>query len=94
MSKYNNAIHEVIFLKNDGTERMMLCTTMPEYIDPKAMDRINHTTGRPKMSEGLNTVWDVEKHDWRSFHTDSIIDERALNEAEVHLMGIMPYQQG
>ena len=93
MSKYNNAIHEVIFLKNDGTERIMLCTTMAEYIDPVARQKVLDGVARTPIS-GLNTVWDVEKQGWRSFHENSIIDERAMTEAEVHSMGIMPYQQG
>lgn len=65
---------EVIFRKNDGSEREMVCTLHPRYL--------------PVMEEGSGTkkppnpqviaVWDIENEGWRSFRVDSIISGPTL----------------
>lgn len=55
----------IAFRKADGSERVMKCTTMPEYIGD---------TVSANDSEYLCKVWDVEAKGWRSFHFDSITD--------------------
>lgn len=65
---------EVIFRKNDGSEREMVCTLHPRYL--------------PVMEEGSGTkkppnpqviaVWDCENDGWRSFRVDSIISGPTL----------------
>ncbi len=59
----------VTFIKKDGTERVMVCTT--------ALDRIPtacHPSGnssRPQNPEAQK-VFDTEKGAWRSFRWDSV----------------------
>jgi len=56
---------EVIFIKKDGTERMMKCTLMEKHL-PETVG-----SDRPKNDETL-AVYDLEKEGWRSFRWDSI----------------------
>lgn len=52
------------FTKKDGTERVMLCSTMaaviPEDKQPKG-------TGTKPASTEAHAVFDMEKQEWRSF---------------------------
>lgn len=62
---------EVIFRKNDGSEREMRCTLHPKYL-PVMEER----EGAPKKppNHGVIAVWDLENDAWRSFRIDAIID--------------------
>ena len=59
----------VKFKKTDGTERLMRCTLLPQYIPvvEKKTDR------EKKINEDVVSVWDIEKEGWRSFRYDSVI---------------------
>lgn len=64
-----DTIIEVKFKKTDGTERLMKCTLLPQYIEPSE----KKTDREKKINEDVISVWDVEKSGWRSFRYDSVI---------------------
>jgi hypothetical protein len=65
-----NNVATVTFTKVDGSERVMKCTLLKEYIPNAA------TKGQNVVSEettNLNmSVWDVEAAGWRSFRINSV----------------------
>lgn len=65
-----NNVVTVTFTKVDGSERVMKCTLLKEYIPNAA------TKGQNVVSEettNLNmSVWDVEAAGWRSFRINSV----------------------
>ena len=68
----------VEFIKSDGTMRIMRCTLDPDrFTSPNTV--INVTTdGRPRSSRrtdddvGVQTVWDLDANQWRSFRYDRL----------------------
>ena len=64
-----DTIIEVKFKKTDGTERLMKCTLLPQYIIPHE----NKTGREKKINEDIVSVWEGEKEGWRSFRYDSVI---------------------
>ena len=59
------SIVEVTFTKKDGTERVMNCTLLEDYLP--------ETTGVGRSASfDAVSVYDVDKEDWRSFRWDSI----------------------
>jgi hypothetical protein len=61
----NEYVIEVTFTKKDGTERVMNCTLLEDYL-PETTG-----AGRAASLDALS-VYDVDKDDWRSFRWDSI----------------------
>jgi len=66
---------QVIFTKADGSERVMRCTTAPQWIpednQPKAdSDRMQNPDVQP--------VWDLEVEAWRAFRWDSVKSAKVL----------------
>ncbi len=59
----------VVFIKKDGTEREMLCTTNPDVVPFVEM---TEDKKERKISEEVCAVYDVEAKGWRSFRWDSI----------------------
>ena len=59
------SIVEVTFTKKDGTERVMNCTLLEDYL-PETTG-----AGRSSGSDAL-AVFDVDADGWRSFRWDSI----------------------
>jgi hypothetical protein len=59
------SVVEVTFTKKDGTERVMNCTLMEDYL-PETTG-----AGRSAGSDAL-AVFDVDADGWRSFRWDSI----------------------
>ena len=59
------SVVEVTFTKKDGTERVMNCTLLEEYL-PETTG-----AGRSAGSDAL-AVFDVDADGWRSFRWDSI----------------------
>ena len=59
---------QVVFTKNDGTERVMKCTLQEGVALPhdKKTDRIK------EANTDVMAVWDMEKHAWRSFKLSSV----------------------
>jgi hypothetical protein len=61
----NEYVIEVTFTKKDGTERVMNCTLIEDYLP--------ETTGVGKAASlDAVSVYDVDKEDWRSFRWNSI----------------------
>lgn len=64
----------VTFIKKDGTERIMRCTTnlgnVPVEKHPKG-------TGTGSTSS-VKKVFDLDKQEWRSFRIDSVISVASL----------------
>lgn len=59
---------QVVFIKNDGTERTMLCTLQEGVALPhdKKTDRVK------EANPDVLAVWDIEKKAWRSFKLSSV----------------------
>ena len=68
-----NDVARVVFTKKNGEERVMICTQNMDLI-PSA----NHPLGegRPYTANQVR-VFDLEKHEWRSFLEDSVISLEA-----------------
>ena len=59
------SVVEVTFTKKDGTERVMNCTLLEDYLPETTGE------GRSAGSDAL-AVFDVDADGWRSFRWDSI----------------------
>lgn len=57
----------VIFTKKNGDERVMICTTLSEFLPEVA----SGSTREP--SEDIVVCWDLEAQGWRSFNINSLI---------------------
>jgi hypothetical protein len=60
------SVVEVTFTKKDGTERVMNCTLLEDYL-PETTG-----AGRSSASSDALAVYDVDADGWRSFRWDSI----------------------
>lgn len=60
---------EVTFVKKDGTERTMICTT-----DSGSIPEERYPVGESKVKENTDIlrVYDLENDGWRSFRIDSV----------------------
>ena len=68
-----DGICEVLFVKKDGTDRLMKCTLNYDYI-PEDMKPLNLVKGE-KVLQNLDIlkVFDTDKQDWRSFRVENVI---------------------
>jgi hypothetical protein len=66
----SSEVANVTFTKSDGSERVMKCTLVDEYI-PSPELNLARTSTR-KVNEAVLPVWDIDKNAWRSFRIDSI----------------------
>jgi hypothetical protein len=57
----------VVFTKKDGSNREMICTTIPDYLPESTSSNISTAP-----SDSVVTVWDLEQNGWRSFRFDSV----------------------
>jgi hypothetical protein len=73
----------VTFIKKDGTERVMECTTSASLVPVDIVEEIHYTnTTDPidfpkpkkerKVNEDVCPVYDLESNHWKSFRWDSI----------------------
>ena len=60
---------EIVFVKKDGTERTMICTTAVNSI-PEDKQPIGEST--LKENTDILRVYDLENEGWRSFRIDSV----------------------
>jgi len=65
----NGETVSVVFVKSDGTTRIMHCTQNFDLIPPEKHPK---STSDKSKDPNLFTVFDVEKKDWRSFKADRI----------------------
>ena len=79
-----NSVVTVVFTKVDGTERVMNCTLIPEYIPQVVAEKQQLLTESLPKVENPNTiaVWDVDSNGWRSFRIDSI---KTVSKNETHI---------
>ncbi len=68
--KSNEQSVRVVFVKADGSERVMHCTLNPKLIPTEQ----NETKTTRAVSTEACRVFDVEKQAWRSFRFDSVIE--------------------
>jgi hypothetical protein len=59
----------VTFTKSDGTERIMVCSLMDQYLPPIMEDAEVITKDNPNVL----AVMDLQARSWRSFRINSII---------------------
>jgi len=63
-----DAICEVVFTKQDGTERKMKCTTNRRYIPEDKLPSSESIKKTPDTYDDLFVVFDTEQAGWRSFN--------------------------
>jgi hypothetical protein len=59
----------VTFTKSDGTERIMVCSLLDQYLPPIMEDAETIT----KDNQNVLAVMDLQARSWRSFRINSII---------------------
>ncbi len=68
----HEGICKVTFTKKDGTERIMKCTLVKEYLPIIEAEKVEKNATSNKRNDEVCAVWDVEKNGWRSFRWDSV----------------------
>jgi len=75
----SEGVAEVQFVKKDGTNRIMLCTTKVTLIPERAFGNSkdwNYPDVPPESAKAKNpdiaVIWDLQKDAWRSFRYDSV----------------------
>lgn len=71
----SKGLHEIRFLKEDGSERVMKATRDMTLIPVE-----KHPKGTRKEKTGLIPVFDTEKQEWRSFKILNFIEGKAIND--------------
>lgn len=66
-----NNVVTVTFTKLDGTERIMKCTLLGEYVPAPATNR-QMLLQENRGSDNNISVWDTEAQDWRSFRVSNV----------------------
>lgn len=61
---------KVLFTKQDGTQREMLCTLSESIIPAEKLPKSESTSS---TAQSAARVFDVEKQEWRSFRWNSVI---------------------
>lgn len=67
-----DSVVTVTFTKVDGTERVMKCTLMSEYVPNTGNSASNQVLLQENGNDNNISVWDVEANGWRSFRIGSI----------------------
>jgi hypothetical protein len=67
-----NNVVTVRFQKVDGTERVMKCTLLPEYLPNTGSGGLNAVLLQEDASPNIISVWDVEANGWRSFRVNNL----------------------
>ena len=72
-----NGVVTVVFEKKDGSERTMRATLSDLYVPQVEPSMLSEYDGNvPKKAKQLNdnvqSVWDIDANDWRSFRIDSV----------------------
>lgn len=62
----------VVFIKNDGSERVMECTLKPDLLPVQEQISEPKNTTRAENPDVLK-VYDLENNGWRSFRVDSVL---------------------
>jgi hypothetical protein len=70
VAKLRSGVITVTFTKVDGTERVMECTLLPQYLPENYK-----SMSAPMLTEDVGnsiSVWDVNAGGWRSFRVSSV----------------------
>jgi hypothetical protein len=67
-----NNVVSVTFTKVDGSERVMRCTLLPEYVPNVSTNNGKVLLQENNMSDNNLSVWDTEVNGWRSFRINSV----------------------
>ena len=67
-----NNVVSVTFTKVDGSERVMRCTLLPEYVPNASTNNGKVLLQENSMSDNHLSVWDTEVNGWRSFRINSV----------------------
>jgi hypothetical protein len=77
-AQLRNNVCVVVFEKVNGEERTMICTTLSDVIEtfsgPKLTERV------VSVPDSQVRVFDIQKKEWRSFKTDSVISFQIVDE--------------
>lgn len=71
-SMLRDSVVTVTFTKVDGTERVMKCTLMSEYVPVNQNSASNQVLLQETGNDNNISVWDVEAKGWRSFRISSV----------------------
>lgn len=67
-----DSVVTVTFTKVDGSERVMKCTLMSEYVPNTVNSASNQVLLQESGNDANISVWDVEANGWRSFRVNSV----------------------
>lgn len=67
-----DSVVTVTFTKVDGSERVMKCTLMSEYVPANSNSASNQVLLQESGNDNNISVWDVEANAWRSFRINSV----------------------
>lgn len=67
-----DSVVTVTFTKVDGTERVMKCTLMSEYVPANQNSASNQVLLQESGNDNNISVWDVDANGWRSFRINSV----------------------
>ncbi len=62
----------VTFIKKDGSERVMNCTTNSKLVPPTPVNETVEPKKEKKTNDEVMSVYDLDASGWRSFRWDSI----------------------
>lgn len=78
----SKGIHQIKFLKADGSERIMNCTRDPELLSETLTEGLTEGTkkdGTPKKEPTTSVrAVDVEKGEWRAFTIAKVIEVNSV----------------
>lgn len=78
----NEGVAEVKFVKKDGTNRIMLCTTNSTLIPERAFKSEEDSKEVKPKNPDVAVIWDLQKDAWRSFRYDSVTSAMSHPAAE------------
>lgn len=73
-----NGVVTVVFEKKDGTERTMRATLsdlyVPQVDTPSMLSEYDGNVPKKarQLNDNVQSVWDIDANDWRSFRIDSV----------------------
>ena len=73
-----NGVVTVVFEKKDGTERTMRATLsnlyVPQVEEPAMLSEYDGNIPKKarQLNDNVQSVWDIDSNDWRSFRLDSV----------------------
>ena len=78
----NEGVVEVKFVKKDGTNRNMLCTTKLTLVPERAIKSEENSKKVKPKNPDVAVIWDLQKDAWRSFRYDSVTSAMSYPAAE------------